>query len=86
MNERQEALKLINASAQQGSDVGKSWEWMGTKAFLFNNIELAAIGFETAQRFGALEPVSWRRLAAIYKLRGFSLKAEECLMRATGRN
>jgi len=86
MNERQEALKLINASAQQGSDVGKSWEWMGTKAFLFNNIELAAIGFETAQRFGALEPVSCRRLAAIYKLRGFSLKAEECLMRATGRN
>jgi tetratricopeptide (TPR) repeat protein len=79
MNDRQEALKLINASAGQGSEVGKSWEWIGTKAFLFNNMELAAVGFETALRFGALEPAGWRRLAAVYKLKGLPMKAEECL-------
>ena len=43
---------------------------------------LAAVAFETALRFGALEPVSWERLGAIYEQRGFSEKARECLMRA----
>ncbi len=85
MNERKKALQLINASVTQGSEVGRSWEWMGTKAFVFKNMELAAIAFETALRFGMLEPGSWGRLAAVYKLGGFSRKAEECLMRATGR-
>ena len=86
MNERQSALELINASAPQRADAGKSWEWMGTKAFVFKNMELAALAFETALRFGMLEPASWESLAAVYKLRGFSRKAEECLMRAAGRN
>jgi tetratricopeptide (TPR) repeat protein len=85
MNERREALELINASAPHGIDAGKSWEWIGTKAFVFNNMELAAVAFETALRFDTLEPANWERLAAVYKLRGFSRKAEECLMRATGR-
>jgi glycosyltransferase involved in cell wall biosynthesis len=85
MNDRKEALKLINDAAGQGSEIGKSWEWIGTKAFLLNNMELAAIGLETALRFGTLEPANWRRLAAVYKLRGLFHKSEECLMRATGR-
>jgi glycosyltransferase involved in cell wall biosynthesis len=86
MNDLQEALKLINDSAREcGSDVGKSWEWLGTKAFLLNNPELASIGLETALRFGTLEPAGWRRLAAVYKAKGLSLKAEECLKHAAGR-
>ena len=52
---------------------------------MLNNMELAAVGFETALRFGTLEPAGWRRLAAVYRMQGLSLKAEECLMRATGR-
>ncbi|MGA2936247.1 MAG: glycosyltransferase [Syntrophobacteraceae bacterium] len=86
MNDHQSALKLINASGTQGSQFGKSWEWLGTKAFMFQNSALAQIGFETALRFGALEPVSWGRLGAIYKQRGFSEKAQECLLRAEGLN
>jgi hypothetical protein len=79
---------LINASAPQGGgpELGKSWEWLGTKAFLFENIELAQIALETALRFSALEPQSWGRLGAIYKLRGFSEKAQECLTHAEGWN
>jgi glycosyltransferase involved in cell wall biosynthesis len=83
MNERREALELINASAPQGAAAGKSWEWLGTKAYIFGNMELAAVAFETAQRFGKLEPASWGNLAAVYRLRGFAQKAEECRMRAT---
>jgi tetratricopeptide (TPR) repeat protein len=86
MSERREALELINASAPQGADVRKSWEWLGTKAFAFKNMELAAVAFETALRFGTLEPASWESLAAVYKLRGFSRKAEECLMRVAARD
>ncbi len=82
MNDRQNALKLVNASAPQGPELGRSWEWLATKAFLFENMELATIAFETALRFGALEPASWERLGAAYKLRGFSEKAQECIMRA----
>ena len=74
MNEREEALELINASAPQGADIGKSWEWLGTKAFVFNNMELAAVAFETALRFGMLEPASWGRLAAVYKFEGLFAK------------
>ena len=85
IKDRRKALELINASAPQASQAGKSWEWMGTKAFLFNNMKFAAIAFETALRFGALEPASWERLAAIYRLQGFSQKAEQCLAHATGR-
>jgi len=84
MNERQKALQLINASPPQRSGIGKSWEWLGTKAFVFKNMDLAVVAFETAMRFGMLEPVSWGRLAAIYNQRGFSQKAEECLVRAAG--
>ncbi|MGA3113548.1 MAG: glycosyltransferase [Syntrophobacteraceae bacterium] len=88
MNDHQNALRLINASAPQGGgpELGKSWEWLGTKAFLFENIELAQIALETALRFSALEPQSWGRLGAIYKLRGFSEKAQECLTHAEGWN
>ena len=82
INDRQNALKLVNASAPQGPELGRSWEWLGTKAFLFENMELATAAFETAMRFGALEPASWGRLGAAYKLRGFSEKAQECIMRA----
>ncbi|MGA2404678.1 MAG: glycosyltransferase [Syntrophobacteraceae bacterium] len=82
MNDRQNALKLINASAPQGTALGRSWEWLGTKAFLLENMGLAAVAFETALRYGALEPVSWERLGAIYGQRGFSAKAHECRMRA----
>ncbi len=82
INDRQNALKLVNASAPQGPELGRSWEWLGTKAFLFKNMELATAAFETAIRFGALEPASWGRLGAAYKLRGFSEKAQECIMRA----
>ncbi len=83
MKDRREALKLINASAPQESEVGRSWEWMGTKAFLFENMELAAIAFETALRYGVLEPASWERLAAVYNHQGFLQKAEKCLEHVT---
>ncbi len=56
MNDRQNALKLINASALQGPELGRSWEWLGTKAYMFKNIGFAQTAFETALRFGALEP------------------------------
>ena len=82
MNDHQNALKLISASAPNGPDLGRSWEWLGTKAFLFENMGLATLAFETALRFGALEQGSWERLGAAYKLRGFSEKAQECFMRA----
>ncbi len=59
MNDHQSALKLINASAPQGAELGRSWEWLGTKAFMLENSTFAQIAFETALRFGALEPVSW---------------------------
>ncbi len=86
MNHHQSALKLINASAPQQSELGRSWEWLGTKAFMFENMAFAQIAFETALRFGALEPASWERLGAVYKQRGFSEKTQECLLRAEGRN
>jgi hypothetical protein len=82
INDRQNALKAINASVPPGAEVGKSWEWLGTKAFLFENIGLATMAFETALRFGTLEPASWGRLGTIYKLNGFSKKASECFLRA----
>jgi glycosyltransferase involved in cell wall biosynthesis len=86
MNDRQSALKLINASAPQELELGRSWEWLGTKAFLFKNFAFAQIALETALRFGALEPQSWGCLGAIYKQRGFSEKAQECLRHAEGSN
>ncbi len=82
MNDRQNALKLVNASAPDGSTLGRSWEWLGTKAFAFKNISLAQLAFETAVRFGNLEAESWRHLASIYESRGFAHKAEECLGQA----
>jgi tetratricopeptide (TPR) repeat protein len=85
VNDRQEALRLINASVPQGAGAGRSWEWVGTKAFTFKNMELAAIAFETALRFDTIEQASWERLATVYKLRGLPRKAEDCLMHATGR-
>jgi len=88
MNDRQSALKLINASTPRGAgpELGRSWEWLGTKAFLFENIALAQIALETALRFGPLEPQSWERLGAIYKQRGFLQKAQECLTHAEDLN
>ncbi len=82
MNDRRKALELINSSAPQGPALGRRWEWLGTKAFVFKNIAFAHIAFEAALSFGELEPVSWGRLGAIYKLRGFSKKAQECFLRA----
>jgi len=82
IDDRQNALKAINTSAPQGHKIGKSWEWLGTKAFLLENTGLATIAFETALRFGELDTVSWGRLGTIYRLRGFSEKAKECLLRA----
>src|SRR5208337_3680653 len=58
MNDLQNALKLINASSPKGPEVGKSWEWLGTKAFVLENMGLATVAFETALRYGALEPGS----------------------------
>lgn len=84
IKDRQNALKLINSSIPQGQDVGKSWEWLGTKAFLLENIDFAHLAFETALRFGDLEPVSWARLGAVYRRRGFSGKAKQCFERAKG--
>jgi glycosyltransferase involved in cell wall biosynthesis len=81
-NDRQKALELINSSAPQGREVGRSWEWLGEKAFAFKDIGFAHAAFETALHFGDIEPLSWARLGAVYKLRGFSGKAEECFGRA----
>lgn len=79
MNEQKGALELINASK-----VGRarSWEWLGTKAFSYQNLGLAHIAFEAALRLGELEPQSWGRLGAVYKLRGYTQKARECFARA----
>jgi tetratricopeptide (TPR) repeat protein len=85
LNDHRQALALINASAPQGANIRKSWEWIGTKAYAFNNKELAAVAFETALRFGTIEAASWKSLAAVYKSRGFSQKAEECLTHAAVR-
>lgn len=82
MSDHQGALELINSSAAQGGGVGRSWEWLGAKAFSDKNMKLAHIAFETALRFGELEPVSWARLGAVYRLRGYSQKAQECFTRA----
>ena len=79
LNERKSALELINSS-QAGR--ARSWEWIGTKAFTYQNLGLAHIAFETALRFGELEPQSWARLGAVYKLRGYMQKARECFARA----
>ncbi|MHC1728118.1 MAG: glycosyltransferase [Syntrophobacteraceae bacterium] len=83
MNDRPGALKLINAAAGEGNDAARSWEWMGTKAFAFQNMGLAQLAFETALRFGDLEPRSWGHLASLYELHGFSDKSEECLLKAS---
>ena len=85
INDRQNALKFITSSVPQGQEVGRSWEWLGTKAFLFENIGFAHVAFETALRFRDLEPASWARLGAVYKLRGFSERAQECFERAGGK-
>jgi glycosyltransferase involved in cell wall biosynthesis len=82
LNERAKALELINASAREKTDIPKSWEWLGTKAFALKNMELAAVAFETALRLGRIEPASWENLAAVYRSKGFSRKAEECMMHA----
>jgi tetratricopeptide (TPR) repeat protein len=84
MNDRRNALKLINASAPKVQELGRSWEWLGTKAFLLENMGLAVAAFETALLYGGLEPGSWERLGVAYKLRGFSEKAQECLVLAKG--
>jgi glycosyltransferase involved in cell wall biosynthesis len=82
MNDHRKALELINSSASDGQGLGRSWEWLGTKAFMFENFSCAHAAFETALSFGELEPVSWGRLGAVYKLRGFSEKSQECFRRA----
>ena len=79
INEQRGALELINSSK---AGQGRSWEWMGTKAFSYQNLGLAHIAFEAALRFGELEPASWARLGAVYKLRGYSEKARKCFARA----
>jgi glycosyltransferase involved in cell wall biosynthesis len=78
-NDRQNALKLISASAGGGSDQHLSWEWLGIRAFSLENMDLALLAFETAQRLGGLTQQSWSRLSQIYNMRGFFQKAEECL-------
>jgi tetratricopeptide (TPR) repeat protein len=80
-NDRQNALKLINASAGNGSDTRFCWEWLGVRAFSLKNMDLALFAFETAQRLGGLSPQSWSQLSQIYTERGFSQKAEECFRR-----
>ncbi|MGC9193863.1 MAG: glycosyltransferase [Syntrophobacteraceae bacterium] len=79
LDDQKAALELINSSK-----VGpcRSWEWIGTRAFTFKNIGLAHIALETALRYGEIEPVSWARLGAIYKLRGYVDKARQCFDRA----
>ncbi len=83
INDRAGALKLISASASDRPHPGRSWEWLGTKAFAFENMALAQLAFETAIRFGDIEPETWGRLSEIYKLRGFLEKAEECRRKCT---
>ncbi len=82
INDRPGALKLISASASDKPHTGRSWEWLGTKAFAFENMALAQLAFETAIRFGEIEPETWDRLSKIYKLRGFLEKSEECRKKA----
>lgn len=84
VNDRKGALELINASASDKPHPGRSWEWLGTKAFAFKNMVLAQLAFETALRFSEIEPNSWGRLAEIYSLRGFSEKARDCFRKAGG--
>ncbi|MDR3555358.1 MAG: glycosyltransferase [Syntrophobacteraceae bacterium] len=79
LNDQKGALELINSSE---AGRGRSWEWMGTKAFAFQNLGLAHIAFEAALRFGGLEPISWARLGAVYKLRGYAEKARQCFERS----
>jgi tetratricopeptide (TPR) repeat protein len=79
LNDQKAALELINSSK---AGRGRSWEWMGTKAFTFQNLGLAHIAFEAALRFGELEPISWARLGAVYKLRGYAEKARQCFERS----
>jgi len=76
VNDRPKALQLIQASRM---DPARSWEWMGRKALVCQNMGFAQLAFETAMRLGEMEPRSWAHLASIYKLRGFSEKAEQCL-------
>ncbi len=78
-NDNKSALRLIQESVTAGGDSAGSWEWMGRKALAFENIALAQTAFETAQRFGDMEPRSWAHLASIYRMRGFHEKAEACL-------
>lgn len=78
-NERQNALKLISASAGGSPDTHLSWEWLGIRAFTLKNMDLALFAFETAQRMGGLSPQSWSQLSQIYTERGFLRKAQECL-------
>jgi glycosyltransferase involved in cell wall biosynthesis len=79
VNDQKGALELINSSK---AGPCRSWEWIGTRAFTFKNIGLAHIALETALRYGEIEPVSWARLGAIYKLRGYVDKAKRCFERA----
>lgn len=78
-NDSRNALKLIQESTNTTGDSVRSWEWMGRKALAFENLPLAQLAFETAQRFGDMEPRSWAHLASIYRMRGFSEKAGACL-------
>jgi glycosyltransferase involved in cell wall biosynthesis len=77
-NDRQNALKLISATAGGGPDRHFSWEWLGMRAFSLDNMDLALLAFETAERQGGLTPQSWSQLSQIYNKRGFFEKAEEC--------
>jgi glycosyltransferase involved in cell wall biosynthesis len=84
ISDYQNALKAVLASAGPANDVGRSWVWLGTKAFLFENMQLAALAYETAMGYGALDPAGLRRLGYIYKAGGFPQKAQECFARAGG--
>lgn len=83
-NERQHAMKTLNASVGPNFDLRRSWEWLGVKSFAFKNMDLAQFSFENALRLGGLEAESWRALGKLYEMRGFSHKAEECLKRSSG--
>jgi glycosyltransferase involved in cell wall biosynthesis len=82
IHDYQNALKSINSSALHEAEIGRSWEWLGTKAYLFENMSLAALAYETARRLGALESASWGRLASIYEFSGFPQKAQQCFLHA----
>ncbi len=82
LNRREDVLKLVNASVRHGCSPGKSWEWLGEKAFELKNPGLAQLAYETAARFIDLKPKSLADLASIYKLRGLAEKSAECLKRA----